>query len=177
MLQLAAQGAHRAHRAHDAHEPLRAQGARALGRWEAEGAGPLGRRMQAPRVNTASCCAARTLCDRQLARTLATGRTVRDPTALRATSLTPTTPNTFDYLRVSQSAQNIMCGDTFLRTVRQGDTGGSAKRQSRLGRDTSVRGALCAHAAPPPRTAAAASRDAATPKPSKRYGGQRPPSR
>lgn len=82
------------------------------------------------------------------------GRTVRDPTVLRATSLPPATPNTFDYLRISQSAQNIMCGDTFLRTVRQGDTGGSAKRQSRLGRDTSVRGgAVCAQQRrPPPRT-------------------------
>uniref|UniRef100_A0A2A4J1R0 Uncharacterized protein n=1 Tax=Heliothis virescens TaxID=7102 RepID=A0A2A4J1R0_HELVI len=74
--------------------------------------------------------------------------------ALCTTSLPPGLPNTFDYLRISPSAQNIMYGDTFLRTVRQGDTGGSAKRQSRLGRDTSVRGgAVCAQPRrPPPRT-------------------------
>ena len=124
------------HTTRTSHRGLGAPGARALGagRW---------RRMQAPRVNTASCCAARS-CGRQHART----RTDHGPSALRATSLAPATPNTFDYLRVSQSAQNIMCGDTFQRTVRQGDTGGSATRQSRLGRDTSVRGgAECARRA------------------------------
>lgn len=111
-------------------------------------------RMQA-RVNTASCCAARAPAAGSSPHPrYSLGRTVRDLTALRATWLPPATASTPKYLSLSQSAQNVMSADTTLRTVRQGDTGGSAKRQSRLGRDTSVRGgAVCAQSRwPLPRT-------------------------
>lgn len=110
----------------------------------------------------------------------ATLRAQRDcPTRALRCLATARAPPRHGYLGISKSAQNIMCGDTNSVAVRQGDTGGSAKRQSRLGRDTSVRGgAVCAPRAGRRRAPAAAeSRDAATPKPSKRYGGQRPPSR
>lgn len=156
-----------AHRAHERTTRTRARGARALGagRW-ALGAPAWAASAGAACKHRQLLCGARSV----PAARPSTGRTVRGPIALLATSLSPATPNTFDYLRVSLSAQNIMCDDTFCKRC--------GRRHRRLGYTSEQTGsrykrawrAGCARRA-------AASRDAATPKPSKRHGGQRPPQR